>query len=437
MISNSRVCEINGLVTSSVISGSSDSKIDNFAGSNQMIGDTIESCSLCEIKNTALVSVLNTRNVIMGSESSNIESSGTQTKDNTIFAARNGLIQNSSYCFAAGDGGSLIGCSNSASLCGAVLASANNTLGIEGDVVIQGTNNDLTVENGYVLSNKGFVGPYSTHSSALNPLSTTNSFVNTTNGSNIFLSPAATTASNYPLNTSRLFHITSDPNLAGTAQTNIIINGGGTFNGKPGFTRHTLPQAGGSALIAINGGVTPSWSIFGNSLYSARSVMTSANNFGLTPPQSDANQLPTSTSRINHRSLTTTSYVTFDTFNATINGNPSVFSSASPGITINAVGTYKFEYDIYIVGGGAGTNNYTIRADLYDSTSSQNMDESFSSCSGINSSAGENSLFKATNFFAIKTVPTTIQLRISQSNTDPISSSASISRCCLVAIAQL
>ena len=188
------------------------------------------------------------------------------------------------------------------------------------------------------------------------------------------------------------------------------------FNGKPGYDDHLI-FPGTSLDIDFFYTAVPRWGVVGKQDVEAVVYASTHNNFGTTPPASDANQLPTAATELDHKALGSTSYYSFMT-NDTLYEN--AFTVTSGALVINIAGVYRFTYSIQIIGGGAGATDYEFQADVADVTTPatpESVDGSYTKTAGVNSlSQGSQIVTWTSGYWACDTVPRTIVLRMSSTS---------------------
>lgn len=291
-------------------------------------------------------------------------------------------------------------------------------------------NQNITADDGYIKTNQGFLSNYVETTSDYT-LSLSDHTVHLNSATPIFLylpSPASLGAL-LPLNTVRTFVVignaTANPSYIQTTGTP-----GHFLNRKSGWNQHRLSATGGrNTLQLVNIATNPYWMITDEVYYTCFAYTETDNYFGLVPPQSDANQLPTSTSEANHKTLGATSYYTFTNMT---NNNPSSFSIASPpGVTIQEIGVYTITYQIdFDVNGGTG--NYIIRADLLNTVTGQSILNSYTEVGGRNTVGGSQRISVTSNAFGTVAGNNLIHLRISQDATSTITATANIARVSMI-----
>lgn len=384
----------------------------------------IANSQLCNITSPTWVSSNQERimySSIISSNDCNITRTGTTTlnDDNCIVASRNSDITDSRRCmlFGSNSPSNINACEDVVGMGPACIAT-----GVTKNFLVESTavtdnemrvgldfhvdNNNIVADDGYIQSNQSFLDNYKeitslTYTVTLNDHTI---FINNTNSVTVTLPDPATLGATLPLNTTRDFHFIGV--LTGTPS--VITLATGTFNNKAGWTTHALAHTGGRITVRLINSSTPYWEIPQPVQYAAFVYTDIANNFGLTPPQSDAAQLPTSTDRASHEALTTTSYYTFDgiTTNSSI-----AFTLTNPGVQINNPGVYKFTYQIDVRCNG-GLGSYILRSDLVDTGTGLPVPGSYTESGGQNSTAGSRHINVSALTGAI--APSSYQLRVSQ-----------------------
>lgn len=295
-------------------------------------------------------------------------------------------------------------------------ATANNQaiFGTRVDV----TGGDLTVSNGAVQTSKGLLTTVRTITGNDTLLAADGAVF--LNGNNITLTipSAASMGANFPLDTSRTWQINAASTFLGNP--NKLSLASGSFENNGGFNTYLFSISGEHLDLVLQNTVTPVWQL-GNNVSLEANFSAPANSFGLTPPKSDAAQLPTSTSEATHKALTTTSYVTFTT-----NGTPTYFQLAGGFVqalcTMEGVWSYEIQ-----VNTATGGGNYLIRADLVLTASGNSFAGSYSEQGGVNTVPGTVVIRgKSERTFIDPFSATPVSVRISEDSANLINASASI-----------
>lgn len=352
---------------------------------------------------------------IIASNLADINSSGASSSGSCLIAAgQNSHITNSNYCVALGQGANITGFTNV--LAFNATATSNSQIIANTRLDLLGATNHFTMA-GYVNPASGYLNPYRTVGTATS-LNTTDSILVISAGSVAVTVPQATVfATNFPTGTVRKYCIKV---TAGNSGSTVSLSGGDTFRRKINWTTHTLGTHGETFnLLFVNDPTNPYWEPKNNVGYSGMGIMSTANNFGLTPPKADASLLPTSTSAANHATLTTTSFVTFNSITSV---HTPAFTISGQGITFNIPGTYTIGYTIEL-STIAGAGNYVVRADLCTTAGTQ-VANSFSEVGGANTVGTKTWTVTASPLYV--NAANTYTVRISQENTLQLTTNASI-----------
>lgn len=292
-------------------------------------------------------------------------------------------------------------------------------------VDITGAGNNLTV-SGYASPAAGVVRQAANVAVDTAVLSSHDAIhVTSTGAVTLTLPTAASLAATYPTGTYRTWYFSQTPTAT---PGKIATSGGDLFKNKTGFSQITLPREFGHFEIAwTNVTGTPGWTMRQKLKFNANADMTTANNFGTGGlPKSDAAQLATSTSKANHLTLGSTTYIAFDSITS---DNPQSFTlNATPGalITCPVTGYYRFKYQYNISQTATvGVTYYILRSDIRDITGSSTVLNSYAEIGGENLVSGTKyvdvvagpMLLLASNQYA---------LRVTQDSTQTIVSTASL-----------
>lgn len=389
----------------------------------------------------------------LGCQTTNINQTGTQTLVNcaaiasiggtisqsgasqvggaALVASQNSTISNSTYSLGTGVSTNITGLTNVLAHSATATQSNQFACGTRFDMI--GTGNPITNGSGYVYAGYGLPQPM--RNTAIDTtLAVTDSgiFITATTAVTITLPTAASMAANFPTGSWRGFYIQQAPTAT---PGRLLLSGADTFKNKTGWTELQLPSTNTSTHVAIvNAAGTPLWSFRDAIQLITRYAMTVANNFGTTPPLANASLLPTSTSEANHKTLTTTTYTTFDT--TTVNANPTTFTKSGAVITLVHPGVYfiNYEGDIFFSSNGAGS--YILRTDINNITAGATVSNSYQASGGANSVGGIKHFSLACDPLVI-TAPTQIALRVSQDSANNFITQGSITSLRLNIVAQL
>lgn len=387
-------CTIHSAVSSSI------------GGNPRSIRSNLTACLACGHNNSV-------SSAIIGSENSTCTSSTTRS---AIVAANNAALTAATNCLATGTSPVINTYSNTFAH-GATATSSNQViLGTRLDV----TGGTVNTAAGYTNSAYGYTQNLRITTTTPDTLLATDGhlFVQSTQGVAFTLNvpSAAAMGANYPLNTSKVFKVTF--NSANYAGNSIVVTG--NFNNNPFFNTYRTSMGGETVdLVLHNTPSAPFWELSTNAVIEA-CFTAPVNSFGLTPPKSDAAQLPTSTSEATHKALTTTSYVTF-----TVNPEPTYWLLSGGFIKPNVAAEFFAEYEVQIktVSGGG---SYLIRADMVASDTGATLPDSYVEQGGTNTIPGVIIIRgKASRFYA-DPFGTTLSVRISQDSSNLINASASI-----------
>lgn len=249
-------------------------------------------------------------------------------------------------------------------------------------------------------------------------------------GSDITLTAMTSLSSLYDSNTCRFFLFSQSPHDP-TASCYIKTSGGDVFRNKTNFTMVQCKASGAPQLMCavMNAGAISTYMPISTVLVNCELNMTTANNVGTTPPLTDASQLPTSTSKANHQTLTTTSYVTFDSFKT---DNIVVYTQPSPPlINLQVVGVYKITYYLTMINTTAtpalySNSTYQIRCDVNNVTAGASVSNSYTEFASPNNVSGGQTISWACDPFYVSTPGTQVAFRVSQDNTNQCTNTGSL-----------
>lgn len=349
-----------------------------------------------DIANTAFV-----RNrLIAASENCTISGSA----NSAFVGAANGNITNCNSCLAVGTGSTMTGRVGSFALNATPTRSSQAAIGA--DLRVSGIGNNATVVDGYAYADRGFIGNY------VEDVNEVEHFLSYTNTRNIQVGDIA---NGMPLGTTKALYFYD---RSGGSFCNFV--GGTGINNVPGFVRHR--SATGCTMLVHEPPVGSPYVTYAHPMafsYSFRS--TTANNFGASNPQTDANQLPTTADRAAHDALAYTTRYKFQT--ATIS-NDQVLNLVGDEALAYITGEYKFSYYFIVSNGGAGGSNYLLRSSLMWNGVINTVPGSYAETGGVNSLAGTRRVDVVCEPFRLTTPapPGTrnISLKISQDTTNTI-----------------
>lgn len=263
---------------------------------------------------------------------------------------------------------------------------------------------------------------YISEATAAKTLSILDSYVEFTGAGTLTLPDTAVITANMAPDVTQRF-------LVGSQFGSIVLvntSGTDTFRKKAGWTQHQLPAIGTTnEIMLINASAGPYWTLPNNVFYNLFADMSTANNFGVTPPQSDANQLPTSTSEANHKTLGAASYITFD-----VTPNNSAFCYPSgPGnsFSITVPGAYTFRVEISVSSGAAGAGDFLLRFDIYDETNAVSLPDLYTTLEGRNQTGSGRSTNLSNSGYGV-TGTTVFRARMSQDSVNVISTDADVTK---------
>jgi hypothetical protein len=418
--------DVGGVYVSSIM-GSESCSLTNSSPSVSVIRNSIISSIVSSINALVGTPSETTLNTVIGSQSgvinggnsttliSTIPGTATTSARSVLMAGSSGVLSSATNSLGTGTAPNITGFSNVLAHGATATASNQAIFGTRLDV----TGGDATVTNGGVSASKGFLTPIRAITGSDTLLATDGDVY--LNGTNITLTipSAAAMGANFPLNTSRTWSISSGPTFAGNV--NKISLAAGSFENNGGFTQYPFTLSGEHLTLTLNNFTPSPFWVLGNTLELEANFTAPANNFGLTPPKSDAAQLPTSTSEANHKTLTTTSYVTFtsldNTFFWQITGG---FAQAK----CTFEGYFGYEIQVKNVSGGG---SWLIRADLALTGSGTSYTGSYVEQGGVNTIGGTTLITGRTpRAFIDPFTPTPLSVRISQDSASLINASASI-----------
>lgn len=301
---------------------------------------------------------------------------------------------------------------------------ADNQMAIATDILQVGTKN--ITNTGYTNTTRGITRP-SRDTSIDTTLAVTDNTINitTTTARIITVPTAASMGANFVTGITKEWLISG---VQTSTPSRLLLSGGDTFKSLTNNNSYRLDFSGSILrLVLVNNSVSPYWTIAGAMSQGATLLTNTANNFGVTPPKSDAAQLPTSTSEANHKTLTTTSYVTFDS-NSIQNTLDFLISGA--GVTVQVPGYYNIIYSFFVrQTATVGVTFFMIRSDIANVTAGATVANSYTETAGYNLVEGTRYVQFTVPGIQISTAGTQLQLRLSQDSTQTIVSTASIVQC--------
>lgn len=336
--------------------------------------------------------------------------------------ANGGSATSSSVSLLGGSNPSITGLSN-CFVWGSTSPTASNQAAFGTDILVR-NNRDLTVETGYVNSAQGHVTSYREVTTGTSTLLVTDGTVKLSPGTTLTLPLASAMAANYPLTTSRTWTIIADP-ITALVTTPPVMNrtSPDLINNKTNWTSHVFKAPGQRIrLTLVNRAGFTGWYISDDVEYNSFIWTAINNNFGVAPPQSDANQLTTSTSQATHQALGAASYVTFENLQQ---NSSNLASLTTPGFATNITAGMSITYgfDIFFSANAAG--GYLVRADLVNTTTGVSVPGSYTEANGNNGREGSKRVTVVCRG-AVGLNVNNFQLRISRDTTDVISPLASI-----------
>ena len=344
------------------------------------------------ISGTEMTSVAGRANTVTGCERTDVHGFD-NTVDNSnecVVSGRDHNVTNTTRSQVAGAGMAVTGCNrvvafgsfnnitgvqNSYAFYADV--SGNNTYGIGVDTFFVADGN-AEIRDGYAWANQGFI--ISTATGTTTVAADTNS-IYLENGETVTLPVAATFGGNFPTGYSKKITVFSED---GSTGNEITLSGSDTFRKRPGWTKHELPDNGSSVeVIFYNHPVLPFWTFPSPVVYGAYFEMTTNNNFGVTPPQSDAAQLPTAANFGEHVVIGPAGRISFDNKDSQPSDN-TVFERTADGfIQINVTGRFAIEYQWeFSQAASAGNATFTSRGDLVDTATDNTLPDSFTAQGG-------------------------------------------------------
>ena len=289
---------------------------------------------------------------------------------------------------------------------------------------IAGSGNNLAVEGGYVRASSGFVDNVRS-ASAPTTLAFGDSTIILNSGSTLTLPLAATFGANYPLDTVVKFKVVR---AAAGSNNTISTTGIDRFNDTANWAslidtmngRHPYLE-----ILLINTTIKPHWR-FAHPIKVGATFHSFSidNNFGVAPPKSDANQLPTSTTQATHEALGATSYVYLWQTAEQTQGVLSLSLTGTYGVQINVPAAYRITYrfDVRTVSGGS---RYLIRSDVRQNSTGLTILGSYAETAGLNVQDGTRHV-EVTLPTAFYDVGEILTIRLSQDATSTISATANI-----------
>lgn len=397
--------------------------------SNTLTGGTsifTAGCQACSTTNGVSIVVIGCINCSAsdGNQSGVYSASGSSMINSirsVIMTGTNHSVDTCTSCFVGGPAVSMTGRNNC--FCWGGAATANNQAVLGVNTRVTGSGNNVSVEAGYLRSTRGVVSPYRS-SGVSTTLALDDTVLNLTSGT-ITLPLASTFGANYPLDTVINFR------LMGSAGNVIVTTAPDVFNLVTGWTQHAMSFTPGAVDISlVNRTTTPYWRFNNPVPVHAQFQQNTPNFFGLLPPKSDANQLPTSTSEANHYTLSTTAFYTWDGF---YYGNSNFQSQFLGNGTLNCMTPLtsiqlpeaEAEFTVESVSGGG---NFRLRADLCSTATLGSLPGSYVEIEGRNDQFNARTIILKGYLGQVVPPNVGLALRISQDSTLTINASASIQR---------
>lgn len=369
-------------------------------------------CETGRFNNTTSTSAR--RCVLIGCSATNIEQNCNGT---IILGCNNSRARAANNCLLAG-GTSIVDAFNNVFAFNATAtASSQAIFGTRMDV----TGGNLMVTNGYTRSATGFLGNQRTVTANTTLLASDHHVIMDNLGAalTITVPSAPTMSASFPIGTTKEFLISCRENFS----TCLITSASNL--GTLGLTSYRFLRCFETVrLLFVNVSPSPYYCL--TTPYEREVVVTApTNSFGVSPPKSDAAQLPTSTNEATHVALTTTSFVTFTALGATY--NPSIATLTSGFVFLNLRGEYKIEYEIQVVT-STGGGSWLLRSDIAYTDSGNSLLDSYQANSGPNT-GGTRLIRGTTNWFWWDPSFSTryITVRLSQDSGSLFNASASIS----------
>jgi hypothetical protein len=360
------------------------------------------------------------QSIILASNNGTINSTANTGQSVVLASSNNGLITGGNRNLGMGSTPTIAGFNDVFALSATATASSQAIFGARVDIT--GTGNNLTIGAGYGYPALSIVRPMANVAIDTTILTTHDALHITSTGAITITFPtAASLSSTYPSGSTRTWYVTQSTT---STPAKIALSGADTFKNKTGWTQLQLPRENSAIEVAwTNAAGTPGWTIRNKLRLGATADMTTANNFGTSPPKSDAAQLPTSTSAANHQTLTTTAYVTANTL---VSDNPQTFTQSGAVITLPHTGYYRFRY-MYNVQQTAtvGATYYIIRSDVNNITAGATIGNSYAESGGWNVVSGTRYVEVLSDPVFLN-VSTQVALRLSQDSTQTIVSTASL-----------
>lgn len=301
---------------------------------------------------------------------------------------------------------------------------ASNQAAFGTDVLVR-NNRDLTIETGFVNSAQGHVGNYRAVTTGTTTLLVTDGTIKLSPGTTLTLPLSSAMAANYPLDKDRNWTIIADPVTPGNLVPPVMnVTAPNLINGKTNWTSHVFRAPGQRLRLSlVNTASTTGWYIADDVEYNAYVFTTVDNNFGVAPPQSDANQLPLTANKAAHDVIGAASYVRFE--GLTQNASNLISVATPPGFAVNIVSGLDISYSFEIFFSANAAAGYIIRADLFNVTTNTIVTGSYIEIGGNNGREGTQIVSKTCRGTVVLGA-NTFQLRISQDTAFPISAAASI-----------
>lgn len=341
----------------------------------------------------------------------------------TLCGALNAVLSGCDRVFATGSTPTATSVTNCA-VFGTTSPTASNQAAFGTDILVR-NNRDLTVEAGFSSAAQGHIGNYREVTTGTTTLLVTDGTIKLSPGTTLTLPLSSTMAANYPLDKDRNWTIIADPVTLGNLVPPVMnVTAPNLINGKTNWTSHVFRAPGQRLRLSlVNTASTTGWYIADDVEYNAYVFTTVDNNFGVAPPQSDANQLPLTANKAAHDVIGAASYVRFE--GLTQNASNLISVATPPGFAVNIVSGLDISYSFEIFFSANAAAGYIIRADLFNVTTNTIVTGSYIEIGGNNGREGTQIVSKTCRGTVVLGA-NTFQLRISQDTANPISAAASI-----------
>jgi hypothetical protein len=340
----------------------------------------------------------------------------------TVMSASNAVISGAaSGCLLGGTSPSVPGFSNCFAWSAAATSSNQAIFGTE--LRVTGAAKHLIVDSGFIRPGYGIADAVRTSATSTTLALTDRTIISS---GTVTLPLAATIGASFPLNTIIVFTV-----IRGNQTVVVQTTAPNTFRGAGGWNNITTNRSiTGIALVNV---ATPYWSpLEPVEIYNTYYTPVN-NNFGLTPPASDANQLPTSTSQATHEAIVTNNALVSFQASSNLLTIRTLLSSlpSTPGIVISNGMIVRVTYQ-FAIRTSTGAGNYLIRSDLRvtnPGTTPHTL--SYAEHGGANTING-------TQIVTVTTEPRLygaseiVSLRLSQDSANLINASAIITRCAII-----